>query len=277
MFFGDFGMKNFIAPLVVFKDFKNWGWVLKGSLFYSFLFFMPLKSLTSNQVLTLAADHFNLTLPGFEFEKLSRLGRIAKQKLSGRFFELEAAVCLKEFYNQNIIGFNLDINISDTLNNQEVEVMVPGSTVVLRTTEYDVVTNDYVIECKSGSFKVKENRIYQFLKERNLIEWFKILKEEIISGSLSSRIELNRKLKKVLVLNGISTMGKDICLMSSWFKYFKSMDYYDFWTEIIDLLLNKELCLIFKTRISDKSKEFLEQKGFKFEDNFNYKRLSGLN
>ncbi|MFH1461856.1 MAG: hypothetical protein ABIF12_02850 [bacterium] len=270
-------MKNFIVPPRFFKNLKNWGWVLKGSLFYSFLFFMSLKPLTSNQILALAKESFNLTLPGFEYERLFKLGRTAKKKMLGRFFELETAVCLKEFYNENIIGFNLDINISDTLNNQEVEVMIPGSIAALRTTEYDVVTNGYVIECKSGSFKARENRIYQFLKERNLIEWFKTLKEEIISGSLSSRIELNRKGKRVLILNGISTMGKDIRLMSSWFKYFKSMDYYDFWTEIIDLLSNKRLCLIFKTIISYQSKEFLEQEGFKFEDNFHYRRLSGLN
>jgi hypothetical protein len=248
--------------------------ILKGSLFFSFLFFIFINaSLTSNQILDLASDRFG-EIPGINYNRLYLLNRKSKSRLAGHFFEIETAICLNDFYDENVIGLNLDVIISDTLNNSVVEVMTFDSNVILTTTEYDVITDKYLIECKSGTFKARQNRAKQFFKERNLIEWFKVLKQEIISGTLSYRIDVNRKGKKILVVNGISTFGKDVCLMSTWFKKWYKDDYYDFWTDIINLISKRELFLIFKKGISFQSKKFLLDKGFEFEDNFYYTRLA---
>ncbi len=255
-------MRNLLYPPGISRRFINRGLILMGSL--CFLFFMSLKPLYDREIIEFSQERFNINMPGFQ--------AVLDSPNVGKWFELETALCIHDFYNEKVLGFNLDINITDTLNNRVVEVLIPGYKVELRSTEYDIVTNEHVFECKSGKIISKRIKMSQFFKERNLIEWFKVVKREALEGSLTYKIEFSKKGNPVLVINGISTMGKDIRLVSSWIDCWSSNDFYDHWSEIIELLSTKELILVFKRRSSGYVRALLQRNNFVLEDYFSYKR-----
>lgn len=261
-------MRNLLYPPGISRRFINSVLILMGSV--SFLFFMPLKSLSNREIIQLSQERFDSNMPGFQ--------SVLKSRSFGKWFELETALCIHDFYNEKVLGFNLDINITSTLttNNNIVEVLIPGlKKVELRGTEYDVVTDKHVFECKSGKFKKRIN-MRQFLKERNLIEWFKVIKGETITGSLNYRIKFTKKGKPILVLNGISTLGKDICLSSNWLKDFNPDNFYDHWSEIIELLSTKKLQLVFKQEASKYIYSLLYRNSFDLDANFSYAKCSDI-
>ena len=261
-------MRNLLYRPCIFRRFINRGLILIGSI--SFLFFVPLRSLTNQEILELSQERFNINMPGFQ--------TVLRNKSIGKWFELETALCIHDFYNEKVIGLNLDINISDTLKNHKVDVLINDSKIELRTTEYDVVTDKHVFECKSGRIQKRKIKIGQFIKERNLIEWFKIVKREIITGSLSYRTMFNRKGWPVLVINGITTLGKDVCLRSSWLNNINIDDFYSCWSEIIELISTRKLILSFKQRSSDYVRSLLNRYNFIVEDCYSYQGcLSRIN
>lgn len=255
-------MRNLLYSLGIYRRFINRGLILIGSI--SFLFFMSLKPLSNREIIELSQDRFNINMSGFQ--------NVLSSKSIGKWFELETALCLNDFYNEKVLGFSLDINITDTLKNYKVDVLINDSKIELRTTEYDVVTDRHLFECKSGGIRKRTIKISQFIKERNLIEWFNVVKRELIAGSLNYKTIFNKKGRRVLVINGITTLGKDICLTSSWLKNINGDYFYNCWSEIIELISTKKLILIFKRKSSDYIISLLQRNNFFVEDCYSYKK-----
>ncbi|MBD3273356.1 hypothetical protein GF385_03355 [Candidatus Dependentiae bacterium] len=292
-------MKFFSKLFCRHKKFKNIKFLFKGSIIFSFLFFISLNALSPEEIVTLSRDNFkyisgfnivlNSLFKNYSFKSTRRMRhskkRMAKHKQYikkikydlGKLFELETALTLKDHFKEDILGLNLEINISDYKNSPKAKVLLDGSRVELRTTEYDVVTKNFVVECKSGKINAKKINLYQFIKERNVIKWFKKIKEEIINGCLNYGIKLTKKGRAMLVLNGPSTLNKDICLLSCWLRdfdtNFNTEVFYDIWSRIIDIISSKELILIFKQKISEKVASVLKREGFNYKDNFGYENV----
>ncbi|MFH1831877.1 MAG: hypothetical protein ABH827_03670 [bacterium] len=189
----------------------------------------------------------------------------------GPSFELLTALYLHGD-NQNIIGLNLDIVVFDS----EIGYLQDGSRVCLRSSEFDVITDKIVCECKSTQDPEiqKTKELAQFAKERSMLAWVTQVCEEIKTDKIDVSCRINRNGHFLLMLNGKCTGYKDVSLMSSWVDGVTEKECYAQWGRILHMLSNKSFMAVFKAPVRpDGLGQSLRDGGFKFIDRL---RLSAI-
>lgn len=229
--------------------------------------------LNSEQIVNAACSEFN-SLPGF-------LSVYSKRNIQGSLFELESALYVQS-KGENILWFDLDINlvrINGFSNADYWNTIVPCGErefFNINTTEFDLGTRDFVVECKSS---VKSRcRLHQFRKERNVLKWMNMVNLEMQQGLLKMEISFSSGNFAVLTINGLSTLQKDISILSVWIK--RNINSNDIklekfrclneWKKIIKLLTGKQLIIFFKNKVNDKLHRKLEKENFEYVDNVSW-------
>ena len=235
--------------------------IIKGSLICSFLFFVGAKSLTNEEILNLTKERFSFDIPG--------LAQEYRSKVVVKFFELEAALCLNDFYRENIVGLNLIFDIFDSKYKDVVNVRIFDKTKKMTSREFDVVTQNHIFECKSSGVGSIQNKICQFKKERNFLGWINLLNETIKTPN-DLNMTLDRKNRPVLIINNNYTYNKDIFLYCNWINEFDERKFYNCWLNMIKFLSKISLKIVFKTDVSLELNEALRIRNFDFISNFNY-------
>ena len=236
--------------------------------FFSFYFLIfSCFALSNEEIYKHALSKFSADMPGFE--------EVLSSSTEGAPFELEAALFASKQMKQKILGFSLNIEFFSNgiqknfgcLNNQIFE---------LRSTEFDVVTKDFVFECKLCRVSQNFSKIEQFKKERKILLFFKKLKhdleQDLIEADLSfkyrKRGEKNRY--SVLTIRGKLTNYKPVSFTSNWVTKDSIKDCIKQWTKIIDILANRSLLVMFKSRITQVLVDKLTEEGFEYKDYINY-------
>lgn len=186
----------------------------------------------------------------------------------GKQFELESALVL-QILDEKVLGRNLMIEVLDSEKDPKYILLSDGNFFQLKTTEYDIVTTDHVFECKSSSSLAKKCKTYainQFLKERNMLEFFNQMANELEEGSLSFNVTLKRKGICVLTICGRSTLFQDVSLLSNWVNGADLEICEKQWKDIIQLLSNKTLIVMFKQKITSPVKTRLSRENLEWRD-----------
>ncbi len=238
--------------------------VLKEGFFVTFFFFTQLYSLSNSQIYKLVNSTFDKDLLGLS-EIISE-----KRKDHGKWFELESALYFNRRNNDFVRGLNLAIEIGYLENpSVPVKILLGDSNIFLTATEFDVITNFYCVEAKSGKFNSKKNK-KQLIKEKNMIDFIKFLKKSINLGTVTLEIENNKYGSFYLKINGDLTLYKDIRLKCNWINC-KAADIFLLkWLDIIDLLSDLSVCLAIKTELNNDIKEWLFEKNITYVDNLRY-------
>ncbi len=167
--------------------------------------------------------------------------------LIGPKFEYDCAQILPKLWPEDILYQNIQIYIAGN----EANLRLNDKEITLRSGELDIVTSDYVIECKASKNLDDSKSIKQFLKERNLLEWMGILHQEI--QHKKARIFLKKSTKNFnLEINSNSTFNKPVILTTNKTKYTNSPDEaLEIWLNIIKTLANKQLLIFLKNTPTD--------------------------
>ncbi|MFH1254419.1 MAG: hypothetical protein V1646_03245 [bacterium] len=199
-------------------------------------------------------------LPGFN--KLLHSGH------EGRFFEMESAlyILLGRIGCQDILGFDLEIDFfsnSSTVNLGE-------ETILLRTTEFDVVTMDFVIECKSCAAPRGGKSIAQFIKEKDTLRWIRWIARKIKRGTLRISHSFNSKNreKSVFTLSNISKKSHDgVTFSCSWVVGRDAEECIESLKNIINMLSGKELIVFFRNSAGPDFMRTLVENKIDFREN----------
>ena len=253
---------------------------------FKFLTFLILalsySTMQANQlsILNAARTIFSPDMPGFA-DTLSLAVREHKPNL-GHTFEIETAVVIQMDQELQeklgpVQGFNLDIQFQKAY----PLIYLDGTLIELRTTEYDVVTENYIIECKSGKISKK---VDQLLKEQNILKWFKTVYLELLENADKSKDERTINIKinilrnpPTLSIQGISTNGKIVTFYSHWITNNKSLtddeeNLLTRWLSLIEFIAQKkQLYLFSKKPISDPIAHKLSVLSIPFLDSVKYK------
>lgn len=185
----------------------------------------------------LALAHFDHTMPG-----LCRL--LPKIQKPGFAFELETALVFAA-QRESVIGLDLDIAF---FNPQET-VCVEGQPLQLHTTEFDVITDHFAVECKCIK-RVTSKNIHQFIKERNMIAWCQELARDIAQGKMSYSFMYASSGKPFIGIQSPSTYNRCIPICSTWLTAPTPKECFDQLKDIILLLAQKKPVVAFSKPIS---------------------------
>lgn len=203
-----------------------------------------------------APTQFDPSMPGLH----SLMFKIKKE---GFAFELEAALMLAE--KERIIGFDLDLCFLK----QQATVCIAGQAVELATTEFDIVTNHWAVECKCLKHPKKRN-IHQFIKEKIMIAWCQELAKEITANEITFSFMASAKGVPFVVINGPATFNKSTPITSSWLTAATAEGCVEQFKDVINLLSTKQPCVFFSRRISPEFASTLRHSNITFEDNIHF-------
>ena len=186
--------------------------VITSAIFYFTALF---GGVTNPEIQELAIKKF-LNYPGFD--------RLLFSQNKGRFFEMEAALCMQ--FNclqqpcifekkQDILGFDLELDFDQNIGWYERA----GARVFINTAELDVITSDFVIECKCSAKPRSGKCIAQFIKEQNVLAWARWILDEIQTGKMKikHRFEDKNQCKSMFTLKSTSKKSKSKQIVScSW-------------------------------------------------------------
>jgi len=221
------------------------------------LFTKILFALSNEEIELLAIKNFVSGYPGFAYTLNS--------PNSGKYFEMESAL-LAQIY-EPIIGFSLDIAILG----DKANIYLDDNIIEMRPTEYDVITQNFVIECKNSINPNKNTKVEQFIKEKKMLLWLNSVYLAIKNNIITTSITRTKKGKICLTLNGEATCWKDISIMSSWVDATTVEDAIAQWTFILNLLSTKIPIVFFKSPISTHLGNRLTSNGIFYKDNINYR------
>ena len=213
---------------------------------FALTFFLSLYSLTPEQIVAKAIAIFSPTLPGFQ--------HILQSKNGGKYFELETALYLhKEEPEEVIEGFGLEIMFYG----DKINANINGEAVVLPTTEFDVITRSFVVECKSAWSDAKglDGHLKQFIKEQNMIAWMGALVKDLAKDRAYIRHQFKDATKSNFFVCGRCTFGKIVKLSCSWVNQHTSKACIDQFVGIVHMLAKKSLLVLFKTHLDDELAE----------------------
>lgn len=245
----------------------------KEGIFIAFFFFVPCFSFTDIEIVEIAKKTFDKNLPGYSCiinklkEDISR-----KKNVWGNIFEIETALFFNTFFKQNVLGFNLDVFVFDHKGKDRIKIKLNDEKITLVETEFDVITNDYCVEAKSGVPNQYEKYERQFVKEQNMLEWFSIIKRELTNKTITLTPIVNKRNKNIMLMfNGISTFHKNIFLKCNWIngKNKKPVLFLDEWYWLINILSGKKFCASFKNNIeiNSKTEQILNKYNFSYIHN----------
>ncbi|MCK4651372.1 hypothetical protein KAT08_04325 [Candidatus Babeliales bacterium] len=240
--------------------------VFKKSIsFLIFSFFIFLNSFSHqdlNSLKSISKLHFAYNLPGFS--------KTLAFKNYGDSFELESALYLKSL-GEHVYGFGLEIELRN-MTGKKIVVPLEGLNdfFEIRTTEYDVVTEKFVVECKAGKSK-SFKKINQFIKEQKMLIFIKNIYDELMNNSSCfCNFSFNKKGRSIFTLNGVSTEHQDVSLMSNWITGKTIEKCVKEWANIINILSKKSLIIMFKYSVSNSFAKILREKDLIFYDNINH-------
>ena len=180
----------------------------------------------------------------------------------GRLFEFEAALHSQLDVGQKVEGFSLNIIPIDSGLASPVVVNFYGEDFILRQTEFDVVTDRYLIECKScgrpehylvegiSGDDPEHGKLWQFNKEHNVLGWFRSVWDDIVQGEMQFKARRDSTGDLYLSLSGRRTNYTNIGFKCSWFKdIFCPEEYVSLWLNLIKNLTTKEFVIFFKNRV----------------------------
>ncbi|KKP22620.1 MAG: hypothetical protein SZ59_C0005G0085 [candidate division TM6 bacterium GW2011_GWF2_28_16] len=231
---------------------------LKEGIFIAFFFFVSCFSFTDIELVQIAKKSFHKNLPGFSciINKLQQ--DISRNKnVWGNIFEIETALFFNTCLKQNILGFNLDIFVFDHKGKDRIKINLDNKKITLVQTEFDVITNNYCVEAKSGVPNQYEKYERQFVKEQNMLEWFSVITRELTNKTIKLTAIVDKRNKNMMLMfNGISTFGKNIYLKCNWINGKNKAPYLflDEWHGLINILSGKKFCASFKNKIEINSK-----------------------
>ncbi len=199
-------------------------------------------------------------LPGFN--KLLHSGH------EGRFFEMESAlyILLRSIGHQDILGFDLEIAFFYS----EIPFNLGQQTILLRTTEFDVVTTDFVIECKNCAAPRSGKSIAQFLKEKDTLKWMRWVARKIQSGKLciSHVFSGKNREKSVFTLSDFSKKSKvGVTFSCSWVVGRDAEECIESLKRIINMLSEKSLIVFFKNSADPDFMRTLVENKIDFREN----------
>jgi hypothetical protein len=216
------------------------------------------NALSYGEIRDLAKQTFDEQLPGFSHTLCSSNW--------GKWFELELGLHLKRCLYEDVVGFSFEIRVLDSF------VSVPLQDYLnefeLRTTEYDVITkrddNYFFYEAKAGKEHKREQWIKQFIKERNMLKFFRSVYEEMRSKNRTISFSMRMKKKKLpeLIINGNVTGGENIRFACTWVRGKTEKICLKQWLNVIKMLASGSLILAFKKKLSIAIKEELKKNNF---------------
>jgi hypothetical protein len=245
---------------------------------------LPLTRGPETDVLALANSAFPAHLLGFRQIQYaisqvcagSLPGNILR--LRGLLYELEAALCLKSL-GEEIIGFEADI----TFVGSSISVFVNSCAYDLRSTEYDVITTHWAVECKRNPDDFMFDKVCdQLIKEQIMIRWLRDLVVDINTGRLSivySKLTSRKDGVRfpVFILNGPSTGFRDVYISSTWISFgVANLKGIGACADLIMLLASKNPIVCCKGAISVDNKSYLDSLGIVTRDNFNLEGVVGM-
>jgi len=235
-----------------------WWGLIRIYLFFPIFYFSFLFSISNQEIKSLAKQKFN-KVPGFELT-------LSSQNY-GKWFELETALCAEEFIGEEVIAFGLLINI---WNQDHVMRISYGNEdyLELKTTEFDIVTENHVIECKNSA---KPKFYEQFLKEQSMLLFFRNLKKDIENNDLDFfEIKRNKKKSKninILTIKGPCTGEKDLSITCNLLNDYSISECENLWLKIIEILSKKSLFVVFRNEVPFETGLDLDRLGIRYAHN----------
>ena len=246
------------------KLFDNF--VKKSFLFFAvFDFVFSCFSLTNQQILDIALSTFSRDLSGFE--------HTINSKEEGKYFELEAGLFAQAKMGQLVVGFSLDIDFYIDNKDKCFAYLEGEEAFELRSTEFDVITKDFVFECKLCRNPDKFKKIDQFRKERNILLFFRQLHRALKEEELWVDVKFKRskrRTRSVITVMGEVTGHKKVSFTSFWVNGKTVEECLVQWFEIIEILASRSLLVMFKSHITPSLIKSLERESFDYRDEVNY-------
>lgn len=182
----------------------------------------------------------------------------------GASFELESALLVSQAHEQ-AEGFDLAI----IFENNEALIFTDYETppVLLKSTEFDLITKRFAFECKGGGSIHEEKCLEQLLKEQLMLDWMKKLAQELDNETLHIRLKRHTATTTFLTLKSPSTLYRPISLAFSWIGTQEESLCIKQLIKIIKMLATKNLLAFFKTPIPHAFKLKLQQHAIDYVDN----------
>ncbi len=196
-------------------------------------------------------------------EKRRGLIKLLRQiDIKGNEFEIASALKLA-YDGERIVGFDLDINFKDGC----VTVVIDREMHQLHTTEFDIVSSNYVVECKSSKNPSINCDIAQFTKEQTMLRWLNAVMRDLDKRKLSINSYISKRSNKpFIVLNGPCTNYKDIDFTSTWFTAENEDECIDQFISIIEILVDKDVRVMFQGLLTAEFGNELYEQGLPFEE-----------
>lgn len=247
-----------LSGCVLFHGYAELGKELKvqGQDYKSFVLDVANKELTSD-----LDDEHELGRSGIRhlIEKTTKLYD------QGTFFELVGLLHAKLVLEQEIEGAWLEIVLESP---KKIRINYKNEPYVLHSVEFDVITQDFVIECKSA-LDTSCVKVDQFIKEAAMLDWLGQIRDEWNNKNFKKDI-INKNGRVLLVICGTCTGGRDVKLFSSWTnqnssktKCLKS------WHDLISNLAQKQVFGFFEHGVLSGLQEKLYELHFPYEDCIN--------
>ena len=203
-----------------------------------------------------------------KFSHLPGFNKLLNSGNEGRFFEMESAlyILLGRMGYQDIFGFDLEFAFFSS----EIPFNLGHEIVLLRTTEFDVVTTDFVIECKNCAAPRSGKSIAQFLKEKDTLKWIRWIARKIKRGKLCISHNFNGKNreKSVFTLSNISKKShKGLIFSCSWVIGRDAEECIESLKKIINMLSENELIVFFRNSAEQDFMRALVENRIDFREN----------
>ena len=190
-------------------------------------------------------------------------------KNSGHWYEMESALCLSHgmrlgelVLRQPVEGFSLSLSFWPKLSMGCLGVGGTAKEFSFGGVEFDVITTDFVVECKSVSRpeEYREKSHEQFFKQKLILKWCAQVRDELESGSIAIFDQAySSHGKSSLLLKGHCTNMEKIRIWSSWIKEEDRALFLDSWKRLFYSLSKKNQIVFYKHKISDDlMKEFCD-------------------
>ncbi len=195
---------------------------------------------------------------------LPGLAPLLNTATDGASFELESALYAEKELGETILGFGLELVIKEGV----VQILLDGEILEMRTTEYDVVTQNYVIESKSSGRPGRHARIDQFEKEKTMLLWLKVVLEEMVADTMAYGITYDPDIEGVpfFTINGAATCYQEISFTCNWIPYLDDEQFIFSWIQLIRMLSQKTLLVFFKNTANAHLRARLEERDLEFYD-----------
>ena len=203
-----------------------------------------------------------------KFSHLPGFNRLLNSGHEGRFFEMESALYIwfDQTWHQDILGFDLEIAFFSS----GIPFNLGQETVLLRTTEFDVVATDFVIECKNCAAPRRGKSIAQFLKEKDTLKWIRWIARKIKRGKLCISHNFNSKNreKSVFTLSNSSKKSQvGVTFSCSWVVGRDAEECIESLKKIINMLSGKELIVFFRNGADSDFMRALVENRIDFREN----------